>query len=75
MNKRLMLIGISVVLPLLILAAIQALYAQNQAQAERIQALEADNAALKTENAAQQQALDDLQKRMAALEAAQGSGR
>jgi hypothetical protein len=56
-------------------AAIQGLYVENQAQVERIQALEAQNAALKTENAAQQQALDDLQKRMAALEAALGGGR
>ena len=48
------------------LAAIQALYAQDQA-------LAAENAALKSENAAKQQALDDLQKRVAALEA--GGGR
>jgi len=48
------------------LAAIQALYAQDQA-------LAAETAALKSENAAQQQALGDLQKRVAALEA--GGGR
>jgi hypothetical protein len=49
------------------LAAIQGLYAH-------VQQLEAENAALKSQTAAQQAQIDDLQKRMAALEAALGGG-
>ena len=49
------------------LAAIQALYAH-------VRQLETENAALKSQNTAQQAQIDDLQRRLAALEAAVGGG-
>ncbi len=51
------------------LAAIQGLYAQNQAQSARIEALEAENAGLHEQLATQQAQLDDLAARVEALEA------
>ena len=51
------------------LAAIQGLHAESQEQAARIEALEAENATLRAEQASQQAQLDELAARLAALEA------
>lgn len=51
------------------LAAVQGLYERSWQQSARIEALEAENAALRAENVSQQAQLDDLAARLAALEA------
>ena len=54
------------------LAAAQGLYQLSQEQAARIEELETENGALQAENTAQQEQIDDLETRVAALEAAVG---